>query len=154
MVQMNKKILFVVAGAIATISMLVLMILDLILVKDVVYNDGWGTSFEVNNDYLCFFIVSLAFLIYGIYSLLSKKYDTKLQYYAMLTVVSSILCFYSIGSFLKSFFKALKKDVKFELINLPNYTFSNLAYLFIGLAGIGMLIYSIYCLVKVVKKED
>ncbi len=151
---MNKKILFVVAGAIATISMLVLMILDLILVKDVVYNDGWGTSFEVNNDYLCFFIVSLAFLIYGIYSLLSKKYDTKLQYYAMLTVVSSILCFYSIGSFLKSFFKALKKDVKFELINLPNYTFSNLAYLFIGLAGIGMLIYSIYCLVKVVKKED
>ncbi len=54
---MNKKILFVVAGAIATISMLVLMILDLIFVKDVVYNDGWGTSFEVNNDYLCFFIV-------------------------------------------------------------------------------------------------
>ena len=144
---MNKKILFVVAGAIATISMLVLMILDLILVKDVVYNDGWGTSFEVNNDYLCYFIVALAILIYGIYSLLSKKYDTKLQYYAMLTVVSSILCFYPIGTFLKRFFKCLKNDVKFDFV-------ANQYYLFIGLAGIGMLIYSIYCLVKVVKKED
>ena len=70
---MTKKILFVVGGAIASISILVLMILDLILIKDVVYNDGWGTNFEMNSDYVAMFIVSLAFLIYGIYSLLAKN---------------------------------------------------------------------------------
>ena len=84
---MTKKILFVVAGAIATLSILILMILDLILVKDVVYNDGWGTNFEMNPDYVAMFIVALAFFIYGLYSLLVNKYDTKLQYYSMLTVV-------------------------------------------------------------------
>ena len=144
---MTKKILFVVGGAIASISFLVLMILDLILIKDVVYNDGWGTNFEMNSDYVAMFIISLAFLIYGIYSLLAKKYDTKLQYYAMLSVVSSIMCFYPLGTFLKAFFKALKKKEDFDYL-------AHQQYLFIGLAGIGFLIYSIYNLIKVFKKED
>ncbi len=144
---MTKKILFVVGGAVASISFLVLMILDLVLVKDVVYNDGWGTNFEMNSDYVAMFIVSVAFLVYGIYSLLAKKYDTKLQYYSMLTVVSAIMCFYPLGAFLKAFFKALKKDEDFEFL-------ANQHYLFIGLAGIGFLIYSIYSLIKVLKKED
>ena len=126
---MTKKILFVVGGAIASISFLVLMILDLILIKDVVYNDGWGTNFEMNSDYVAMFIISLAFLIYGIYSLLAKKYDTKL------------------GTFLKAFFKALKKEEDFDYLGHQQY-------LFIGLAGIGFLIYSIYNLIKVFKKED
>ena len=43
---MTKKILFMVAGAIASVALLVLMILDLILIKNVVQNDGWGTNFE------------------------------------------------------------------------------------------------------------
>ena len=144
---MTKKILFMVAGAIASVALLVLMILDLILIKNVVQNDGWGTNFEMNSDYVAMFIVALAFFIYGLYSLLVKKYDTKLQYYAMLSVVSSIMCFYPLGTFLKAFFKALKKNEDFDYVG-------NQHYLFIGIAGIGMLIYSVYCLVKVIKKED
>lgn len=144
---MTKKILFVVGGAIATISIIILLILDLILVKDVVYNDGWGTNFELNSDYVAMLIVAVAFLVYGIYSLLAKKYDTKLQYYSMLTVVASIMCFYPIGAFLKTLLKALKKNKEFDYL-------ANQHYLFIGLAGVGFLIYSIYNLVKVFKKED
>ena len=65
----------------------------------------------------------------------------------MLTVVSSIMCFYPLGTFLKAFFKALKENEDFDYLGHQQY-------LFIGLAGIGFLIYSIYNLVKVFKKED
>lgn len=133
-----KKINYTKATPIALLcfaSILLIVALVLFVQSFNVYDDGFGTSFSVDEDYLVLFIVSSIVFIYGLLNFLNKgnKESLATTKYLCISVASGLVSLYSFGKFFKQLAK-LGSEFVFQ-----NYQI----YLYFGLIGIALALYAI-----------
>jgi len=107
-----------------------------------IYSDEWGTDISFNLDYVIAILVSLTFLVYGIYQIIIIKKGNQstnaLAYIGL--VVSSLLSFYPLGVF----FKAINKQKP-----VADY----LNYLYLGVVAFFLLISFVFSYLSLNKKS-
>lgn len=135
--ELIKRVLLVVMA-----SMLTILSLVMLSISYESYNDGYGTDISIDMDYLVLTLCGIAFLIYGVYSIIAykKNYSTQSAYYGTLGTISVLLSFYPLGVF----FKALAKEKPFLEIQ---------EYLYIGLLGLVFLLYLLFTYLSDKNKE-
>lgn len=118
-----KKILLIVVFAVLFITSLVMFIQSVAL-----YDDGYGTDYSANTDFIVVMLVSVIFIAFSIYNLVSKKdkYPAKIL---SLGVSFTLISFYSLGIFFKKLAKAISKGKEFGYIE-------NQVYLYAGIIGL------------------
>ncbi|MDE5714849.1 MAG: hypothetical protein K2I42_01830 [Anaeroplasmataceae bacterium] len=107
------------------------------------YNDGYGTDLSFDMDLIVLFICGISILVYGVYSIVAyyKKLSLKTAYYGAFGTVSVLISFYPLGVF----FKAMSKNKPF---------LENQEYLYIGILGIGILLYLVFSYIADSNKEE
>lgn len=135
--ELIKRVLLVVMA-----SMLTILSLVMLSISYESYNDGYGTDISIDMDYLVLALCGIAFLVYGVYSIIAykKNYSTQSAYYGTLGIISVLLSFYPLGVF----FKALAKEKPFLEIQ---------EYLYIGLLGLVFLLYLLFTYLSDKNKE-
>jgi hypothetical protein len=104
---MGKKIFKVVSSALLSLILIVLYI-KLFAENKAIYNDGYGTNYEANEELVYFFYASVSFLVCSIIDLISySKYGKENEFSINLAPAMSSL--FLIGYFTKAFFKPLMK---------------------------------------------
>lgn len=134
------KIVLIAVGSISFIISLILFIKSFTK-----YDDGYGIDYSFDYNFVIFLIISLIITGAAIYSLINGK--EKLCYTSALVISSTIISFYSLGTFFKSMFKAIKKGT--ELTFNPHYL-----NLIIGLMALMILLISLLYLFKLLKNKD
>lgn len=138
----NKtNLLFLIFAAVTTIVSVLAVILSF-----KVYKDEYGTSVESNEDYIIIALGAMILLIYAIYKFVKNGNTNPLYKDTILIADSALLAFYPLGKFFKNLTKCIAKGKEFVF---DSYSF----YLFIGIAGLALLVYAIYKFV-VDKKEN
>ncbi len=114
---MGKKIFKVAGSAILSIILVILYIAYLSQHK-AIYDDGWGTNYEVNEELVYFFYASIAYLICSIVDLVSFIKLGKENEFAI-KLAPALSSMFLIGYLTKAFFKPLMKSAHvFNQVNL------------------------------------
>lgn len=104
---MGKKIFKVASSALLSLILIVLYI-KLFAENKAIYNDGYGTNYEANEELVYFFYASVSFLVCSIIDLISySKYRKENEF--SLKLAPAISSLFLIGYFTKAFFKPLMK---------------------------------------------
>lgn len=130
----TANILFVAAMAFAVVVNIVLLALSF-----EVYDDGYGTSYSCNENYIASLIIFIALLVFAVMNFLGNG-NAKVGFGTLL-VVSGTLAFFPLGKF----FKAMSKG--------EAYT-DNQTMLYIGIVGLLLFAYSAIHLILISKKEN
>lgn len=108
------------------------------------YADEYGTDISFNKNYVIALVVSLILLSYASYKLYAEIKTKEVKYDAIIGVTcSSLVSFYSLGTFFKAWTKALSKKKTFDFN-------ANQVYLYIGII---VLFLSAYFLIKVLEQR-
>ena len=122
-----KKICLLLVGLSSTIISIILYINSF-----EIYKDEWGTDISFNEDYVIAILLSLVVLIYGITNITNPNNNA---FSLVVTLLSSITTFYTLGVF----FKAISKNKPFN---------ENYAYLYIGIISLFILDYGIFSILE------
>ncbi|MGN1294926.1 MAG: hypothetical protein ACI4U5_00825 [Bacilli bacterium] len=140
----NKNLVTAIAGGVISLGGLIVSLV--FYIKSFYFEDygEWGKEFTANDYFLSLMIVSsilLVYFIYLLYKTVKKQTPADISHYIYLCA-SMILSFYSLGTFIKPWMKALSKHTQFDFI-------SNQVYLYVGIIA---LIPTIYFAIVSVKK--
>lgn len=84
------------------------------------YQDEWGIDISFSSDYLVAIVITICGLVYSLVSLIKDKPFDKSAW----LIISSIICFYTLGVF----FKGVNKHKEFS--SIQNYLYVGLVSLF------------------------